>query len=45
MIIISILVGDFNVDFDQGGALGKLLIDFLSDLDLCACDMPFHSSN
>ena len=41
---VSILVGDFNVDFDWGGALGKVLVDFLSELNLCACDMSFRSS-
>ena len=40
-----ILVGDFNVDFDRGGALGKLLlVDFQSELNLCTGDMSFHSS-
>ena len=42
--IVVVLVGDFNVNFDRGGALGKLLVDFLSELNLCACDMSFHSS-
>ena len=34
-----ILVGDFNVDFDRGGALAKLLVNFLSELNMCACGM------
>ena len=31
---INILVGDFNVDFDRGGPLAKLLCDFMCDLNL-----------
>ena len=30
-----ILIGDFNVDFDRGGSLAKLLADFLSELNVC----------
>ena len=33
------MVGDFNGDFDQSAALGKLLVDFLSELNVCLC--PF----
>ena len=39
---VSILVGDFNVDFDRGGSLAKLLADFLSELYMCACDLSFR---
>ena len=41
---VNILVGGFNVDFDQGGTLAKLLLDFMSDLNLLACDLSFRSS-
>ena len=37
-----ILVGDFNADFDRGGSLPKLLAVFLSELNICACDLSFR---
>ena len=41
---INVIVGDFNVDFDRGGLFAKLLKDFMSELDLCVCDLGFSSS-
>ena len=38
---MNILVGDFNVDFDCGGSLAKLLCDFVSEVRLVDCDLPF----
>ena len=35
------MVGDFNVDFDRG-CLAKLLADFLSELNMRACDLSFR---
>ena len=34
-------VGDFNVDFDRGGAQAD---DFAAELDLLACDSSFRES-
>ena len=41
---VNIIVGDFNVDFDRGGPLLKLLDDFMLDFDLSACDLNFCPS-
>ena len=41
---VNILVGDFNVDFDRGGPLAKLLCDLICDLNLIASDLSFHHS-
>ena len=41
---VNIIVGDFNVDFDRGGPLLKLLDDFMLDFDLSACDLNFRPS-
>ena len=38
---VNIIAGDFNVDFDRGGQFGKLLKDFITGLDLRACDLNF----
>ena len=35
-----ILVGDFNVDFDRGGSLA----DFITDLNVVACDLSHRNS-
>lgn len=40
----NILVGDFNVDLDCGGCLADLLNDYISDSDLCVCDLSYSSS-
>lgn len=39
----NIIVGDFNVDFGRGGSLNDLLLDFLSDLNLSACDLQYQN--
>ena len=41
---VNIIVGDFNVDFDRGGAQAELLNDFAAELDLFACDSSFRES-
>ena len=41
----NIVVGDFNVDFDRGGHLASLLLDFMANLDLVASDLSFHPSD
>ena len=41
---VNIIVGDFNVDFDRGGPLLKLLDDFMLEFDLSACDLNFCPS-
>ena len=38
---VNILVGDFNVDFGRGGPLAELLVDFMSELNLYACDLSW----
>ena len=40
---VNIIAGDFNVDFG-GGQFAKLLNDFMTGLDLHACDLNFRSS-
>ena len=35
------LIGDFNGDFCRDGCLSRQLFDFMSELDLCACDLSF----
>ena len=37
-----ILVGYFNVDFDRRSSLAKLLADYLSEMNMCACDLSFR---
>ena len=32
----------FNVDFDRGGSLAKMLVEFMSEMNLSACDLSFH---
>ena len=41
---VNIIAGDFNLDFDRGGQFAKLLKDFMTGLDLHACDLNFRSS-
>ena len=41
---VNVIVGDFNVDFDRGGPLAKLLNDFILEFDLLACDLNFRPS-
>ena len=41
---VNIVVGDFNVDFDCGGHLASLLLDFMANLGLVASDLCFRSS-
>ena len=38
---LCLLVGDFNVDFDRDDSLKDLLVDFMLEFDLCACDLSF----
>ena len=38
---VNMLIGDFNVDFCRDRCLSRLLLDFMSELDLCACDLSF----
>ena len=33
----TLAVGDFNVDFDHGGSLAGLLVDFIVEHNFC-CD-------
>ena len=40
---VNLLVGDFNVDFSRGGMLSNLLVDFMSEFNLVACDLCFHN--
>ena len=39
-----VLVGDFNVDFDRGGSSADLLLDFMTDLNVVACDLSHRNS-
>ena len=39
--IMIIIVGDVNVDFNCGGLFAKFLKDFMTELDLCVCDLSF----
>ena len=41
---VNVIVGDFNVDFDRGGLLAKLLNDFILEFGLLACDLNFRPS-
>ena len=41
---VNVIVGDFNVDFDRGGPLAKLLNDFILEFGLLACDLNFRPS-
>ena len=41
---LNMLVGDFNVDFDRGGPLAKLLLDFMCELNLTATDLSYRNS-
>ena len=41
---VNMLIGDFNVDFCRDGCMSKLLLDFMSELDLCARDLFFCNS-
>ena len=41
---VNMLIDDFNVDFCRDGCLSRLLLDFMSELDLCACDLSFCNS-
>ena len=41
---VLLIAGDFNVDFDRSGPFHSLLIDFISDLNLFVCDLPFKNS-
>ena len=40
----NLIVGDFNVDFNRQGPLKQLVLDFMVDLDLVACDLSFQDS-
>ena len=39
---INLIVGDFNVDFDRGGSLAELLVEFMFEMNLSACDLSFR---
>ena len=39
-----VLVGDFNVDFDRGGSLADMLLDFMTDLNVVTCDLSHRNS-
>ena len=39
---IVVIVGDFNIDFDRCNHYTSLLRDFMYDLSLNACDLPFR---
>ena len=39
------IAGDFNVDFGRGGSHVNLLDDFVLELDLVVCDLPFSCVN
>ena len=41
---VNVIVGDFNVDFDRGGPLARLLNDFILEFGLLACDLNFRPS-
>ena len=41
---VNVIVGDFNVDFDRGSPLAKLLNDFILEFGLLACDLNFRPS-
>ena len=41
---VNMLIGDFNVDFCRDGCQSRLLLDFMSELDLCACNLSFCNS-
>ena len=40
----TIVVGDFNVDFDCGGSLAGLLTDFIVEHDFVVCDLSYCKS-
>ena len=40
----TVVVGDFNVDFDRGGSLASLLTDFIVEHDFVVCDLSYHES-
>ena len=37
---VNIIIGDFNVDFDRGGSLARLLSDFMSEHNLSTFPQP-----
>ena len=41
---LCLLVGDFNANFDRNDSLKGLLLDFIQELDLCACDLFFRDN-
>ena len=40
----TLIVGVFNVDFNRQGPRKQLVLDFMVDLDLVACDLSFQDS-
>ena len=40
----TLIVGDFNADFNRQGPLKQLVLVFMVDLDLVACDLSFQHS-
>ena len=41
---VLLIAGDFNVDFDRSGPFHSLLVDFITELNLFVCDLPFKNS-
>ena len=41
---VTLVVGDFNVDFTRDGLFNPLLLDFLAEQNLLACDLLFQDS-
>ena len=41
---VLLIVGDFNDDFDRACSFHSVLVDFMSELDLVASDLPYRSS-
>ena len=41
---VTLVVGDFNVDFTRDWLFNPLLLDFLAEQNLLACDLLFQDS-
>ena len=40
----TLVAGDFNVDFDRGGPLASLFVDFTSEQNFVVCDFSYRES-
>ena len=40
---VLLIAGDCNVDFDRSGPFHSLLVDFITELNLFVCDLPFKN--